>query len=64
MSVDSAVPLAPAGEELVEITSGGKTYLVPEGLADEVLRRRRLKALKENRGDPMLMLCPRRRAFR
>lgn len=46
MSVDSAVPLAPAGEELVEITSGGKTYLVPKALADEVLRRRRLKAAR------------------
>jgi hypothetical protein len=45
MSVDSAVPLAPAGEELVEITSGGKTYLVPKALADEVLRRR-LKAAR------------------
>jgi hypothetical protein len=46
MSVDSAVPLAPAGEELVVITSGGKTYLVPKALADEVLRRRRLKAAR------------------
>ena len=57
MSVDSAVPLAPAGEELVEITSGGKTYLVPKALADEVLRRRRLKR-------PGLPAPPRRRERR
>jgi hypothetical protein len=45
MSVDSPACPAPVGEELVEITSGGKTYLVPQALAEEVLRRREAKAV-------------------
>ncbi len=46
MSVDSAACTETVGEELVEITSGGKTYLVPKAFADEVLRRRRLEAAR------------------
>ena len=49
MSIDSAVRAATVSEELVEITSGGKTYLVSKALADEVLRRRKARAVRQTR---------------
>jgi hypothetical protein len=40
MSVESRSHAETVAEELVEITSGRKTYLVPKALADDVERRR------------------------
>jgi hypothetical protein len=52
MSVNNAVQSATVDEELVEITSGGRTYLVPKPLADEVLRRRRAQASRRAGSGP------------